>query len=317
MSKVLGTPPAALTRARWLSKVRGHSGATVLACWRGRQVRLKEFWSTVVRRWYLVLVAILLSVGATAVVVDRVGPTFQVDGAALIFPPTAKVERGAQAATVGNPYLALDGVTLARDIVIRSLMSKSVADQIDEQIPGATFEATPDVMTNAPIINVTVEAPSSEDAAKTLSAVLERIPGILTELQAGLGLDQGDLITSQPLIANPEPDVVRKGQIRAGVVSIAAALGLSLLMIGLLDGLLLSRKRRGRPDRSIGAGNPAPDESGKGVAPVAADRRTRVSGGSRRLGPRAPSARTTPTVAGSGTPERTQPPASANEIAVR
>ena len=288
-------------------------------------MRLKEFWATIGRRWYLVLVAILLSAGATVVAVEKVGPTYQVEGAALIFPPTAKVERDAQAMTVGNPYLALDGVTLARDIVIRSLTSKSVADQIAEQIPGSTFEATPDVTTNAPIINVTVEASSADDAAKTLTAVLGRIPEILTELQAGLDLDQTSVITSQPLIADTMPVVLHKDQIRAGVAVLAAALGLSLLMIGLLDGLLLGRKRAGRsgrPDRSKAVD--ASEAIGADAVPehASAVRQAAAQGGARRLGPRAPAARTVPRTAAPGPGairERNESPngAGANEIAVR
>lgn len=289
-------------------------------------MRLKEFWATVARRWYLVLVAILLSLGVTAVVVEKVGPTYQVDGAALIFPPTAKVDRDPQAMTVGNPYLALNGVVLARDIVIRSLTSKSVADEIAGEIPGSTFEATPDVMTNAPIINITVEASTPEDAAETLTAVLDRIPGILTELQAGLDLDQADVITSQPLIADAEAEVLHKDQIRAGIVALAAALGLGLLMIGLLDGLLVSRKRTGRAgpsNRSSANDDAAAVRFEPAVDPSSVERSSSgAQGATRRLGPRPPSTRTAPRMAAPGSGanrERPESPAgrAASEIAVR
>lgn len=205
---------------------------------------LKTILAALVRRWYLVLLVIGFSVGATLFVAAKVGPTYEAQGAVLVFPPVATVQRGAKEVTQGNPYLALDGVSQARDIVIRELTSKKTADEFDIFYPGTTFEATPDVMNNAPIILITVESPAADTAVTAVSELMARIPTTLTGLQKGLGLDSNSVITSKPLIADEQPEPLHKEQIRAAVVAAVLALGLGLLVIGLLDGLLTGRLKK-------------------------------------------------------------------------
>lgn len=207
---------------------------------------LKAISAVLLRRWYLVLVVIGCTVGATYFVAERVGPTYEAQGAVLVFPPVATVQRGAETVTQGNPYLALDGVSQARDIVIRELTSKKTADDFDLLFPGTTFEATPDVMNNAPIILITVESPGAATAVAGVADLMGRVPATLTALQAGLGLDENSVITSKPLIADQRTEAIYKDQIRAAVVAAVVAAGLGLLAIGLLDGILTGRQKKKR-----------------------------------------------------------------------
>lgn len=247
-------------------------------------MRLQDFWTTLVRRWYLALFALVLAIGGTFYIIDKVGPTYEAEGSVLVFPPVATVQRETQLQTQGNPYLVLNGVSQARDIVIRALTSKSTLDELADQYPDATFEATPDFTNSAPIILITTDAGSAEEATAALAAIMDRVPKILDDLQSGLDLPSQAMITSRPLVADNEPEAKHSNQIRAGIVAAVLALGIGFLLVGLLDGLLAGRADRKGP--RPGEGNDkTPPRAGGGIAPESDGR---GQDRSRRLGPRSP-----------------------------
>lgn len=207
-------------------------------------MELSAFWAAMLRRWYLVLVAVVATLAMTTLTVNKVGPTYTAEGTVLLFPPTTTVERGSESVTEGNPYLFLGGLNQARDILIRSLTSSSSREAIKRQVRSATFEMVPDLSTSGPVIAVNVGAPTRAEALQALDAVVARVPDQLSDMQSGLGLARSALITSKVLTLDTKPKVVRKGQIRAGIVAGAGTLALSLLLIGLFDGLWSARRRR-------------------------------------------------------------------------
>jgi len=207
-------------------------------------VELRVFWRTLVRRWYLSLVVLALTVGATTYVVrDVVGPTYEAEGSALVFPPATSMKKEGETTTVGNPYLELAGVNQARDVVIRTLKSRTVQTQFAEDFPGTSYEATPDFTNSAPIILFDVEGDTTAGTSAALEELMGRVPQILDDLQGGLGLPQEGLVTARKLTQDSRPAVVRKGQIRAGLMTTAVAGGLGLLLLALVDSLLLARAR--------------------------------------------------------------------------
>ena len=238
-------------------------------------MQLKVFAATLLRRWYLVLLALICTAAATFLAVDKVGPTYEAKGAVLVLPPVATVQRGSQSDTLGNPYLVLDGLSQIRDIVIRAITAQATHDELCQQRadpayevmrvelckvrPEVIYEATPDYTNRAPIILVTVEADSAANAATALTAVMDRVPEILADLQSGLRLGANAEITSALLTADTKPEIVYKNQIRAGIVAGAGTLSFFLLMIGLLDGVLAARRGRRAVSAEDQAASTAPD----------------------------------------------------------
>ena len=221
-------------------------------------MQLKVFVATLMRRWYLLLIALVLTAVATLLTVDKVGPTYEAKAAVLFLPPAVSVQNESQ--SLGNPYLMLDGLSQVRDIVIHALMAKSTLDELCQQRADPAYEAmreglckehSPDVTyeaeydtNDAPVIIVTVEGDTATSAVIALGALTDRVPEILANLQAGLKLGANATITSTLLVADKKPESVHKNQIRAGIVAGAGTLGLSLLMIGLFDGLMAARRSR-------------------------------------------------------------------------
>jgi hypothetical protein len=100
------------------------------------------------------------------------------------------------------------------------------------------------------VILVSVEADTADNAVTALNVVMARVPVALTALQSGLNLRPKTSITAITVMADPVPTVVRKDQIRAGVVAGGGVLALGILLIGLLDGVLATWVRRRRTSRS-------------------------------------------------------------------
>lgn len=220
-------------------------------------MQFKDLWSALARRWYLLLLAIAVAIGGAVGVASVVGPTYETQAAVLILPPGSTGSGSSQ--TVGNPFLSLAGVSQVRDVVIRTMMSKTFLEQLCsssgdaayEQMTGQlcrqspagiTFEATPDFTSGAPMILVTVSSESPTTGGTALVAITDRVPGILSELQADLGLRPKALISSTPVVMDLQPDVVHKQQIRAGLLAGVGLFGFCLLGIALLDGALHKKR---------------------------------------------------------------------------
>ncbi|SEQ12560.1 hypothetical protein [Microlunatus flavus] len=236
-------------------------------------MQVQDFILAIRRRWYLALAALVLSVVATVAALALVGPTYEAKGTTLLVPPgaTLQQQRPGEAVSTGNPYLELSGLGQARDIVIRSMTSQStflalcsatgdakylaMRDSLCQSHPKVKYTVTPDYESSAPVIMVTIEANSQQDAITALGAVMNQVPASLRSLQGSLNLRARADITSTPVTADVVPVVVRKNQIRAGILVGGGSLALFLLAIGLLDSLLLSRGTR--PERPVAASGPA------------------------------------------------------------
>jgi hypothetical protein len=217
-------------------------------------MELSEVWKALLRRWYFVLVGIVATVGATYLVTTSVGPTYHVEGSVLLLPPEIAQERDPTAQVQGNPYLYLGGLTAARDVVVKAVTSRTARDKVDAIAPGAEYEVTPDFDSSGPIFLLKVDAPTRESALAGLNALIASIPPTLRDLQDGLSIESSAFISSRVITSDVAPETVRKGQIRAAIATAAAVSALSVLAIGLLDGLMGGRRRRG------GAGEPEHDQ---------------------------------------------------------
>ena len=246
-------------------------------------MQLRVLWATLLRRWYLLLLTLVVAAAGCVGAVVRLGPSYEAVGAVLILPPVTSARGSTTTTTSGNPYLQLDGLGQVRDIVIRAMSAKTTFDELcrPRETPGyeemrvelcrsngprVTYEALPDATNGAPIVVVTVEANSEANAIVVLTAVMDRAPTILSELQSGLRLGANEEITSTVLVQDRRPEAVHKTQIRAGIVVGGGVLAVGLLLIGLFDGLIAARRARSRKTESV---QPDGDRSAAAEAPPA------------------------------------------------
>lgn len=198
----------------------------------------KDLTRALVRRWYLVVIGLACTAALCAGAASKIGPTYEVNSSSVMMPGKATVVEG------GNPFLFLGGLTLARDVLVRSLASPEVEAQILETHPDASFTIAGDTTTSGPIILVTADASTPEAAQATMANVLATLPRQLTQLQSEAQAPDDARITLLPLSTDAEVTVVTKARTRALLAAAALGVIATVLVTGLVDGILLARRRR-------------------------------------------------------------------------
>ena len=204
------------------------------------------------RRWYItfpgLLIAGLLAVGAWFVV----PPTYERSASEFLVPGSGSLPVKA------NPFLYLNGLTQAADVLVRALGSNNVASEIQRSYPGAGIQVLRDPSTAGPVILIIVNARSDADAAQIIDILLKRTQTELEDLQAGYSVQSSDLISVKPLTIDQQGTVRPRTQLLATGGVLAAGAILAILVAVVVDGLASRRPRKSRKDDAArGAGAPA------------------------------------------------------------
>jgi hypothetical protein len=194
------------------------------------------------RRWYLAIAGLALTLALCVEVTRIVPPTYQVAGSVVLLPPKA-VYRDS-----GNPYLALGGLGAAVSVLSLSMADADTFAALRAQGSTGTYSVTADQASAGPVLLVVAQAKSSSGALRTLQLVMSQLPKTLTRIQESVGTRPTDMITTSVVTEKKEADKVRKGQIRALLVAGTAGIALTLFMTALLD-VWLERRRRTRSRR--------------------------------------------------------------------
>lgn len=203
---------------------------------------IRDLAASIQRRWYIVLVGLALTVGLCLLTSRSIPVQYDADGSVLLLPPNSSV------GPRGNPYLYLGGLGPTVDILVSRLGSDSVQREITAAHPDATVVIERDVSTTGPVILVTATSSRSEDALAATQDTLDVVPAVLADLQEQLSVPQPSLITSMQLTTVDSVTANDKGKMRAMLALAGVGTVGTLVGVGLLDGLLLSRRsRRGRP----------------------------------------------------------------------
>jgi hypothetical protein len=196
----------------------------------------RDLLTAVMRRWYVVMLGLVLTALLCLRVVGGVDLRYEADGRVLLLPPKRCVERG------GNPYLYLGGLTQALDVLIARLQSEQVMDGLADTFPDTEITVAPDVTTTGPIIAVTVAGPNPNAAIAATQSVMAAVPVQLNSLQDDLSVPETSRITSMVLTVSEDATPNAKARNRLLVLAAAGGVALSLLLAGFVDGLLRSRR---------------------------------------------------------------------------
>lgn len=210
---------------------------------------LRDLAQSLLRRWILVLLALMLTGGVCFLAAQAVGPTYRSEASIVLLPPKSVTEPTA------NRFLELGSLTPAVDVLTRALNADATRAQVRRTADKGKYLATVDDATSAPVVVVSAEAPSAGQAEALVDAVLTQAPATLSALQSSLSIARGAEITSIPL-PRDEPQASQKSRVRAvaalGIVCLAG----NAVLIGALDGILLVRASR---KEARGAGGDAAD----------------------------------------------------------
>lgn len=192
------------------------------------------------RRWYLVLAGLLITTGLCFASYSAVSPTYERAASVLLLPGSQTIPSG------GNPYLYLGGLGQASDILVASVNASSVRNAILLGHPATEIFMTRDPASSGPLVTVSSSGPNDADVTATLERALTAIPKTLSELQVQANVPATARITSLQLTTDPTSVLIRKNQLQAVGLVAAGGTALTLLVVGFVDGLLLSRQRSRR-----------------------------------------------------------------------
>lgn len=196
------------------------------------------------RRWYVVVPGILLSVALAFVAWTNIGPTYERTARQLLLPGATSIPEG------GNPYLYIGGLSQTADVVVLAMASNNVIEKIAEDHPDVEVAVTRDTSTSSPVIVISVTAPSDGEAEEVLDVLVDRTAVVLTELQDQEQIADDNRITVNTVTVDGQSTVQQKDRMITAVGIAAGGVVFSIVLAALIDGLVISRRRRSAGSRT-------------------------------------------------------------------
>jgi hypothetical protein len=218
------------------------------------------------RRWYFVVIGVLLTACGALLLSSLVPPTHRATARVVLIPPSSLVSAD------GNPYLFLGGLEQALGVLTVKLSSDAASEQVLEAHPGGSYTAVKDAVSPGPIMLITAESESPESTLQVLDAVLKIVPENLENMQDQLNIPKPSRITALTIVREDTTTKVLQSQLRAVLGGVALGLSMTVLLTGLLDRMLTARKAR-RRHASIPEGGPREVTSGAAEDQVRVSRR--------------------------------------------
>ena len=216
---------------------------------------LSDTFQMLVRRWVLVIIGLIVTIGLVFMAARLVAPEYESKANVVLLPPQLASDVGA------NPYLSLAGLQNTSDIIARAMSAEETVTKVKAAGGSPDFEVKTDPTTSGPLLLITTQESTPEQSKASLDLLVAEVPVILKQIQDADSIKSTFQITSAVITEQKVPTVVRQSQVRA--MFVAAVLGLlgSLLIISLIDSRLL-RKKDG--DEQEGDGGPTAGEESTG-----------------------------------------------------
>lgn len=210
------------------------------------------------RRWYVVLVGVLVMAGGAAAAIAFVPTTYQSSGQmVLLLPPGAS---GADKPV--NPYLNLQtGLTTAASLVAGAASTKDVAKEMDAKGLDAEY-AVAVVPGTGPLIIVTAKDSDPGLATATRDAMMAWIDHELQRIQEEVDVPRAQYIRATRSSVSRTAEALPGSKLRALAAMVAVVGLLTLALTFGIDRLLLRRGARraaARSQRTRTAAAPGPD----------------------------------------------------------
>ncbi|WP_146070315.1 hypothetical protein [Arthrobacter sp. GMC3] len=203
-------------------------------------MHIGETLKSIGRRWYVVLLGILLTVGLAYMVNTRVPTTYESKGSILIMPPKFTV--GAE----GNPYLFLSGMNQAVDVLVRRASAPEVTAPLLNRFPGASYTVAADGTTSSPILMVTANASTEAQSLLILDAALKSVDATLSIMQDEASVKDINRVHGQELVVDKVATPKTKTKIQLLLAAVGAGSIGTLWLAGLVDGWIIGRQQRMR-----------------------------------------------------------------------
>lgn len=207
-----------------------------------------DFWKTIkvlLRRWYVALPVLVLSLGTAGVVFASVPPQYESMGTDLLTVPKAGAtvtNDPSKPAGIINPLLAFDAsLTTTAQLLTQVLLDPAVYAQLTGGNENIECQAG-DGGLRGPFVQVVCTAPTAESAKKTVENAFARLSLELVERQRKLGAPEATFINVEQVVAPTEAALLVGGKLRAAGAALALGLAASLTSAFMIESYLQRRK---------------------------------------------------------------------------
>lgn len=216
-------------------------------------MNLRELAAALVRRWYLSLLALIISLGLGLFAFSQIGPTYAASSTLVPMPPQSVINsaRADQSYAPNNPLLYLGTLSNARDVLVSSLGSTQVQSQLQSRAPGASVSVAADATSGSPMIVVTSEAKTKSAALTGVRSMGGLADTTLRSVQDSLNVTSANRVTLYTLTQDKRAKTQRKKQLEYTILAFVLSMLSVLLVIALVDNLgrRLSAQRDNRLDK--------------------------------------------------------------------
>jgi hypothetical protein len=192
------------------------------------------------RRWYAVLLGLLLTGGLCFAAFTLVPLQYQAEANVLFLPPKTISGNG------GNPYLDLGGLDGFADVAARAVSDPLVVQRLKRDGLVGEFTVVPDLTSSGPVLLVTSKTTEAPTALNSLDLVLKRLPRTAAQIQDSSSIPERAQITVKVITRSEKAEPLTKDQLRVLLVALAGGLGITVFGTSLLDGFLRARAGRRR-----------------------------------------------------------------------
>ncbi len=269
------SPGFAIRGVRYYSMLRGRllsNSVCVAKCETAGglgEMSVSEWPRTLIRRWYLTVLGLAVTVGLVAAAVIAVPVSYEAKAYVVVIPPANSTSNS------DNPLLGLTGLTSAADVLARAMSDPSKVNKLKQQGVTGKYTVVRDLTTDGPVLVVTANLDDSSGVLRELKLILADMPSTLSTVQQSASVSKRDQIGLLTLSIADKPTSDRKSQLRAVIVAVVVGLLLTMLIVSVGDRLIRRRSRRRVMDAAAApsaADTPAQQApaTGKPLAPVAA-----------------------------------------------
>lgn len=218
---------------------------------------LRDLLAGLRRRWYLVIIGLLLSGLLAWYVFTLVPVSYSARLSVLLLPPQTVTGEGE------NPFLNLSGMAPAMDVLTRRVDADAVRTQLEEQYPDAGYVVFADSSTSGPIVVAETTAPTAGVALEVLEEINGELVTSLDSMQADLGVPAPARITLTDVSVDSKATLDTTNRTQFVLAAGVGSFGILILLIGVIDGLIMARRsRRAEAQAEDAAGrNPGPSET--------------------------------------------------------
>src|SRR5215470_17013903 len=102
---------------------------------------------TLIRRWYVTVLGLVLTIGLASVAASSSPPTYEARASVVLVPPKSN--------QLQNPFLGLGGLQEVSDVVSRAISDTATADAITAAGGSPKYSVGRDTSTSGPILLIT------------------------------------------------------------------------------------------------------------------------------------------------------------------